>query len=86
MGCRIQRGVAVTGLEQTSNDQWIVTTPNGAITCEVVLNAAGYRAGEVMALVGRHLPIATLSHQYLVTEELPELAAPFDPAAAASRP
>lgn len=74
MGCQIERGVAVTGLEQKKNDEWIVTTPNGTIECEVVLNAAGYRAGEVMALLGRPFPIAILSHQYLVTEELPALA------------
>ena len=28
-----------------------------------------------MALLGRHLPIAQMSHQYLITEEIPELAA-----------
>ena len=49
-------------------------TPHGDIECEIVLNAAGYRAGEVMALLGRDLPIVSLSHQYLVTEEIPELA------------
>ncbi|MEP7201800.1 MAG: FAD-dependent oxidoreductase [Ilumatobacteraceae bacterium] len=74
MGCRIQRSTRVTGLEQKPNHGWVVTTPQGQIGCEVVLNAAGYRAGEVMALIGRGLPIVSLSHQYLVTEEIPELA------------
>ena len=32
------------------------------------------RAGEVMRLLGEHLPTVTLSHQYLVTEDVPELA------------
>ena len=40
---------------------------------EIVVNAAGYRAGEIMALVGRHLPIVAMSHQYLVTEDIPAL-------------
>ena len=75
MGCRIQRGQRVTGLEQKPNHDWLVSTPHGDIECEIVLNAAGYRAGEVMALLGRNLPIVSLSHQYLVTEEIPELAA-----------
>ena len=79
MGCRIQRAGAVTGLAQKPNGQWIVTTPHDTIECEIVINAAGYRAGEVMAMLGRHLPIATLSHQYLVTEELPTLAARSTP-------
>jgi dimethylglycine dehydrogenase len=74
MGCRIQRDRPVTGLEQKPNDEWIVSTPQGDIECEIVLNAAGYRAGEVMSLLGRDLPIVGLSHQYLVTDEIPELA------------
>ncbi|MGZ6983229.1 MAG: NAD(P)/FAD-dependent oxidoreductase, partial [Ilumatobacteraceae bacterium] len=61
MGCRIQRGVRVCGLVQQPNDAWVVNTPAGEIECEIVVNAAGYRAGEVMALLGRHLPIVTLS-------------------------
>ncbi len=79
MGCRIQRGVRVRGLVQQPNHEWVVNTPAGDIECEIVVNAAGYRAGEVMALLGRHLPIVTLSHQYLVTEEIPELAARSEP-------
>ena len=79
MGCRIQRGVRVCGLAQQPNHEWVVSTSAGDIECEIVVNAAGYRAGEVMALLGRHLPIVTLSHQYLVTEEIPELAARTEP-------
>ncbi|MGZ4737763.1 MAG: GcvT family protein [Ilumatobacteraceae bacterium] len=79
MGCRIQRRVRVSGLVQRPNNEWVVNTPAGDIDCEIVVNAAGYRAGEVMAMLGRHLPIVTLSHQYLVTEEIPELAARSEP-------
>ena len=38
-----------------------------------MVNAAGYRAGEVMALLGRHLPTVVMAHQYLVSEDVPEL-------------
>ena len=69
----------MTGLQQKPNHEWIVTTDKTTIECEMVLNAAGYRAGEVMALLGRHLPIMTMAHQYLVTEEIPELAALANP-------
>ena len=79
MGCRIQRGQRVTALVQKPNNEWLVSTPQGNIECEIVLNAAGYRAGEVMALLGHDLPIVSLSHQYLVTEEIPELAARATP-------
>ncbi len=64
---------------QHANDEWTVTTTAGEIDCEIVVNAAGYRAGEVMDLIGRHLPIMTMSHQYYITEEIPELAALAQP-------
>lgn len=73
LGATIRRHTRVTGLEQKPNGEWIVTTDKGQITAEIVVNAAGFRAGEVMAMVGRHLPIAIMSHQYLVTEDVPEL-------------
>ncbi|NCV75567.1 FAD-binding oxidoreductase, partial [bacterium] len=75
MGANIRRNERVIAMKQHDNDQWTVTTDKATIDCEIVINAAGYRAGEVMALIGRHLPIMTMAHQYLVTEEIPELAA-----------
>ncbi len=74
LGATIRRHTRVTALAQKPNGEWLVTTDKGEITAEIVVNAAGYRAGEVMAMVGRHLPIAVMSHQYLVTEDVPELA------------
>lgn len=80
MGGRIRRYERVVALQQHTNGHWTVTsrTKDGEqheIECEIVVNAAGYRAGEVMALLGRHHPIAQMSHQYYVTDEIPELAA-----------
>ena len=63
-------------LAQLSDGRWRVTTNNSEdIVTDVVVNAAGYRAGEIMAMIGRTLPLVTMSHQYLVTEDVPELAA-----------
>jgi len=80
LGARVRRFERVVGLVQHANHSWTVTsrTADGGentVDCEVVVNAAGYRAGEVMSLIGRHLPIAHMSHQYYVTEEIAELAA-----------
>jgi len=72
-GARIQRFTNVTALAQQSTGEWRVSTDHGEYLADVVVNAAGYRAGEVMALLGQYLPIVTLSHQYLVTEDLPQL-------------
>ncbi len=73
-GCRIQRFTSVIGLEWKGSE-WLVSTDKGQIRAEIVVNAAGYRAGEIMAMLGQTMPIVTMSHQYLVTEAIPELQA-----------
>ena len=78
LGGTIRRHTRVTALAQKPNGEWLVTTDKGEIIAEIIVNAAGFRAGEVMAMVGRHLPIAVMSHQYLVTEDVPELTARGD--------
>jgi dimethylglycine dehydrogenase len=84
LGARIRRFERVVGLVQRADHGWTVQSRTTAgeetkTDCEIVVNAAGYRAGEVMALIGRHHPIAQMSHQYYVTEEIPELAARATP-------
>lgn len=67
-----------TGVRRQTSE-WIVETGQGEIACEYVVNAAGYRAQEVgrwfLPFGGREVPQTTLSHQYLITEPIPELAA-----------
>ncbi|MCY7306255.1 MAG: FAD-dependent oxidoreductase [Rhodoferax sp.] len=75
LGARVRRHTRVTALAQRPGGEWLVSTDKGDVVAEIVVNAAGYRAGEIMAMLGRHLPIAVLSHQYLVTEDVPELVA-----------
>jgi dimethylglycine dehydrogenase len=72
-GARIHRFTKVTALEQRSSGEWLVGTNKGEFLADVLVNAAGYRAGEIMGLLGRTLPTVTMSHQYLVTEEIPAL-------------
>jgi len=74
-GAQIHRHTRVTAIERTSSGEWRITTTQGVIQSGKVINAAGYRGGEVAAMVGEYLPIVTLSHQYLVTDEIPELVA-----------
>ena len=75
LGASIRRHTRVTALAQKPGGEWLVTTDKGQIHCEIVVNAAGYRAAEIMKMVGRHLPLAVMSHQYLVTEDSEELLA-----------
>ncbi len=52
---------------------WDVVTKNGAIHAEHIVNCAGLWAREVGALAGLYLPLHPMEHQYLVTEETPEV-------------
>ena len=76
LGARIIRFTPVTGIDR-KNDEWQVQTADGSITCEFVVNAAGYRAQEIADMFkpfgGRHLPMVTLAHQYLITEPVDAL-------------
>ena len=74
-GAQIHRNTRVTAITRTPSGEWRVETNQGVITAQSVINAAGYRGGEVAAMVGEYLPMVTLSHQYLVTEDIPELVA-----------
>ncbi|MDH3665288.1 MAG: FAD-binding oxidoreductase, partial [Alphaproteobacteria bacterium] len=75
LGAKVKRFTKVTGLKQQPSGGWLVDTDKGDIEAEIVVNAAGYRAGEIMAMVGQKLPIVSMSHQYLITEPIPELVA-----------
>jgi dimethylglycine dehydrogenase len=74
LGATIMRFCPATGVRREGG-LWTVETPKGAIRCEKVVNAAGYRAAEVGRWFGRTVPMAVMSHQYLLTEEIPALAA-----------
>lgn len=74
-GAEVHRQTAVTGLTQRPDDSWIVHTTKGDIACEVVVNACGYRVNEVGAMMGVHNPVASMEHQYFVTDEIPGIVA-----------
>ena len=74
-GVEIVRRNRVTGIERTSGGEWRVDTEQGSITCEHVVNAAGSFADQVAQMTGIRLPIVNMEHQYLVTENLPEIQA-----------
>jgi dimethylglycine dehydrogenase len=74
-GAEIYRFNAVTGLTQRKDLSWVVHTKGGDIACEKVVNAGGYRCNEVAAMMGVQLPVASMEHQYMITESIPELEA-----------
>lgn len=74
LGAKIIRFCPVSGVRR-ENNEWVVETAQGEIRCEIVVNAAGYRAAEVGRMFGRDVPMMVMSHQYILFEEIPELAA-----------
>ncbi|HCQ64604.1 MAG TPA: FAD-dependent oxidoreductase [Rhodobacteraceae bacterium] len=69
-GAEVYRHTPVTGLTQHPDDSWTVHTEKGDITCEIVVNAGGYRVNEIGAMMGVHHPVASMEHQYFLTEEI----------------
>ena len=74
MGATILRGCPVTGLRQNAGLGWNVETADGSVQADVVVNAAGYYAPAIAAMMGRFLPSIVMEHQYMITAEIPELA------------
>ena len=76
LGADIIRFCSATGISKNKKN-WIVNTNKGSIECEIVINAAGYYAKRVsdwfVPFGGRSIPMSVMSHQYVLTEEIPEL-------------
>ena len=72
-GAEVYRHTPVTALTQHGDDTWTVHTEKGDIDCDIVVNACGYRVNEVGAMMGVHHPVASMEHQYFVTEEIPAI-------------
>ncbi|MGL4308967.1 MAG: GcvT family protein [Paracoccaceae bacterium] len=52
---------------------WEVVTEQGTIIAGHVVNAGGLWAREVAAMAGVYLPLLPMAHQYLVTDDIPEI-------------
>jgi len=63
----------VKELNQKPDGTWEVVTEQGTITAEFVINCGGLWAREVNAMAGVYLPLLPMEHQYLVTDDIPEV-------------
>ena len=72
-GATIETHTMVQETNQRSDGTWDVVTNKGTIHAEHVVNAGGLWAREVGAMAGVYLPLHPMEHQYLVTEETPEI-------------
>ena len=72
-GAKIYRQTDVVDIEQKKNGEWLVKTDKGDITCEHVVSCTGNYARQTLAMVGLDIPMIPVEHQYIVTDEVPEL-------------
>jgi dimethylglycine dehydrogenase len=72
-GAEVVRHNRVLDLKARRDGGWDVISEQGTVHAEHVVNAGGLWAREVGRMVGLELPVLAMEHQYLITEDLPEL-------------
>ena len=72
-GAEVYRHTRVTDIRQDPDGTWEIVTKKGTIRAEHVVNAGGLWAREVGRMTGLELPILAMEHQYLLTEDMPEV-------------
>jgi len=72
-GASIETHCKVIATNQRADGSWDVVTKKGTIHAEHVVNAGGLWAREVGQMAGIYFPLHPMEHQYLVTDETPEI-------------
>lgn len=72
-GAEIELHTKVEATTQRADGTWDVVTNKGTIHTEHVVNAAGLWAREVGAMAGIYTPLHPMEHQYIVTDDVPEI-------------
>ena len=74
-GATVETQTKVESLSQAPDGTWHIDTNKGMIRAEHVVNAGGLWAREIGRMVGLELPVLAMEHMYLLTEDMPEVAA-----------
>jgi glycine cleavage system aminomethyltransferase T/glycine/D-amino acid oxidase-like deaminating enzyme len=69
-GVQIVEDCPVNAIEVNGGRVAGVTTPQGPIRCDIVVNCAGQWARDIGRLAGVSVPLQAVQHQYLVTEAI----------------
>ncbi len=72
-GAEIETHCMVRETNPRPDGTWDVVTDKGTIHAEHVVNAAGLWAREIGAMAGVYLPLLPMAHQYIVTDDIPEI-------------
>ena len=68
LGATVLEGVTVTGFRDTNGRITAVSTDQGEVECEYVVNCAGIWAKQLGALAGVSVPLQACEHAYLISE------------------
>ncbi|WP_085307224.1 GcvT family protein [Planktotalea arctica] len=72
-GASIETHCKVEETNQRPDGTWDVVTNKGTIHAEHIVNAGGLWAREVGAMAGAYLPLHPMEHQYIVTDDIPQI-------------
>ena len=72
-GATIEINTKVIETNQRIDGTWDVVTERETIHAEHLVNAGGLWAREVAAMAGVYLPLHPMEHQYIVTDDIPEI-------------
>ena len=71
-GARIHSRNRVLEINALPSGEWRVVTEQGAVTAEILVNAAGCYARQVARMLGADAPICNVQHHYLVSGTVPQ--------------
>ncbi len=72
-GAVFRGSTKVTGIEHSGGRVTGVATSDGTIPADIVVSCAGFWGPEVGAMVGMDVPLLPLAHQYVKTDQIPDL-------------
>jgi len=72
-GATIETHCMVRETNQRPDGTWDVVTDKGTIHAEHLVNAGGLWAREVGAMAGVYFPLHPMEHQYIITDDIPEI-------------
>jgi len=72
LGVTIIRRCRVTGVQAEPNREWRVSTEQGEVVCEHVVNAGGTYARQIGLWTGLDIPTTSMTHHYFVTDTVPQ--------------
>ena len=76
LGVRIAEGVQVTGIPRDGDRVTGVTTPDGAVSAPLVIDAAGPSAARIARLAGVDVPVHPRRRHIYFTEPFPDIPGP----------